>query len=268
MRYLIPHAARIPLPSSPQSTTTTTPNPSPKLPPHSVEHTITYAKVKKSVLERAQWKPFGQISKEEGTLVTSTEKPIEIRCYPPVVQATVNPEDENNMTTEQLLEQIQIIPRCKMCGMEGHTSLKCPKRKEIHVAQVKPDQPPEFTIFISDISDMTEESELVALVNGHANAIWFRITANEANPPRIPRVKCSMPRDREGNYRGIAYVNILKTPLTEKMVPTLVGLLSGAKLGMAIINAVLQAEGFGDRKKGPNRYDDEDKYGHMAGKRQ
>lgn len=229
-----------------------------------VEHTITYAKIKKSVLERAQWKPFGQISKEEGTLVTSTEKPIEIRCYPPAVQAAVNPEDENNMTTEQLLEQIQIVPRCKMCGMEGHASLKCPKRKEIHVAPVKPDQPPEFTIFISDISDMTDESELNTLVNNHATSLWSRITADA--PTRIPRIKCSMPRDREGNYRGIAYVNILKTPQTEKLAPQLVALLDGAKLGMALIHAVLQAEGYGDRKKGPNRYDDEDKYGHMGGR--
>jgi len=232
----------------------------------SVETSITYAKVKKDVLRRAQLQPFGRIRDEEGQRVTGQEKPIEIRCLPPViVQQQVQ---DDTQVTDLMLEQIQTVPRCKNCGMEGHTSLKCPKRNEIQVIAPKGiDEYKEITILVTDISDMTTENELNALVTEHR----FRINQELSRDPTYSQVrqfKCSMPRDREGgNYRGIAYINIPSTPSADLFAQKLVDSLDGAKLGMVLIHAAIQPDRGSNRgKKGPNRYDDEDKWGSMGGR--
>jgi phage FluMu protein Com len=205
---------------------------------------------------------------DEGTLVTAIEKPIEIRCYPPTVaQTTQDSDDDSTQTTEQLLDQIQTVPRCKLCGMEGHFSLQCPKRKEMNTAPVRVNEAPtEITILVTDISDMTTEAEFGHLLSETRNAVNKKLQQQNNRYTAPSQMKHALPKDMNGNIRGIAYINIgmAYTNDAPAFAEALVESLDGAKLGMVLIRASIQADRA--KKRGPNRYDDEDKWGGHAGR--
>lgn len=246
------------------------------------ETTIVYGKIKKGVYRRMNIQPFGAVMATPDDGITITEKAIEIRCYPPQQVAVDTSDTVNNIAaqTDALFDMQSQIPRCKLCGMEGHYSLRCPKRKEIDVA--KPvdeyEHPRELTIKIANLPDFVSEHEVNDLLSTLKNTVNTELSAQARQEgsyySSIKALKCSVPRDKEGNSRGLAFINIPQSNVTmnpdgtpqptsaDLFAQRLVDLLCHEVLGYTIIEAVLLAPDNGSRKKkAPNRYDDEEKWG-------
>eukprot|EP00461_Guttulinopsis_vulgaris_P001697 UN01697 len=225
-------------------------------------------------------KPFGKVSQSDDQNVTTHEKPIEIRCYAPtpVVDNVDDVAIGIAASTDAMFDVQSQVPRCKLCGMEGHFSLRCPKRKEIEVKQTEEqDFPREVTIKISNLADFVTEAQVQDLVNtlkNQANDELQQESRNSGNyyvPVRM--LKCSVPKDREGNSRCMAFINIQQTQSINqpKDAPTsadifaqrLLDLLDRQVLGHTLIEAQLMANDGFRKKKAPNKYDDEEKWGQQ-----
>jgi hypothetical protein len=258
-----------------------------------VETVITYGRVKTAVLRRSQMQPFGRVSLDEAQSVTGYEKAIEIRCFPPQVVQDETTEGVPTGLSDSLFDVQSTIQRCKLCGMEGHFSLRCPKRKEIEVRPVASEleQPREISILLSNVSEMVTEDELFTLIyslRGSINQELQRLADDHKlyySPVRS--IRPSFPRERS---RNIAFINIVQTPTprgmstintdTEKhfnfttttwsetdqpscatlFAEKLVAALYRQQIGHSIIEAEIKDQKR-DAKRRPNKYDDEERWG-------